>query len=200
MEDKKVPWNHNYAYNNWISNKVGKRKKILDVGCGNGTLAMTLRTPENHILGIDPSDSSIQKANDQNPYDNVQFQQTTFEAFEANDEKFDAIVFVASIHHMDMQSAVAKAKKLLERNGILIIVGLANPSGFMDWVVELSRVIPSKILSMIRQNIDSEALDIDVSYDFPKMEEVRRICHENLCGHTIRYGLHFRYLLTWENT
>ena len=198
MKDNKAPWNHNYAYNGWISKTVGKRNKILDIGCGNGTLSMILRTPENHILGIDPSYSSIQKANDHNVYDNVKFVQTTFEDFDANGEKFDAIVFVASIHHMNMLNAIEKAKKLLERNGMLLIVGLAKPSSFIDWVVELIRVIPSRIISTIKQNIDSEALDIDVSYDFPKMEEVRRICNDHLCGHTIRYGLHFRYLLSWE--
>ena len=199
MKDKKAPWNHNFAYNDWISKIVGKRNKILDIGCGNGTLSMLLRTPENHILGIDPSYSSIQKANNQNVYDNVKFVQTTFEDFDANGDTFDAIVFVASIHHMNMLNAIEKAKKLLEHNGVLIIVGLAQPSSFIDWVVELIRVIPSRIISTIKQNIDSETLDIDVSYDFPTMNEVRRICNDNLCGHTIRYGLHYRYLLTWDN-
>ena len=198
MEDKKAPWNHNYAYNRWVSKMVGKRNKILDIGCGNGTLATVLRTPENHILGIDPTYSSIQKAIDHNVYDNVRFAQTTFEEFDANGEKFDAIIFVASIHHMDMRNAIEKAKTLLEGNGVLIIVGLAKPSGFIDWIVELIRVIPSRIISAIKQSIDSETLDIDVSYNFPTMDEVRRICNDNLCGHTIRYGLHFRYLLTWE--
>ncbi len=198
MKDTKEPWNHNYAYNGWISKRIGKRNKILDIGCGNGTLAMALRTPENHILGIDPSALSIQKANDRNNYDNVKFVQTTFEEFDANGDRFDAIIFVASIHHMNMRNAIDKAKKLLEQNGVLIIVGLAKPSGFIDWVVELIRVIPSRMISAIKQNIDSEILGIDVSYNFPTMDEVRRICNDNLCRHTIRYGLHFRYLLTWE--
>jgi len=97
-----------------------------------------------------------------------------------------------------MRNAIEKAKTLLEGNGVLIIVGLAKPSGFIDWIVELIRVIPSRIISAIKQSIDSETLDIDVSYNFPTMDEVRRICNDNLCGHTIRYGLHFRYLLTWK--
>jgi len=62
MKNKKAPWNHNYAYHRWISSTVGKRNRILDVGCGDGTLALYLRTPDNDILGIDISDSSIQKA------------------------------------------------------------------------------------------------------------------------------------------
>lgn len=193
-------WNHNYAYNRWVAKKVGKRKSILDVGCGNGTLALFLRSIDNDILGIDVSASSIQKANMQNIYGNVGFVQTTFEDFNANEKRFDAVIFVASIHHMNMSNAIDKAKKLLEKNGVLIIVGLAKPSSLLDWVVELARIIPSKIISSIKGNMPSEELGIDVSYEFPMMSEVRRICREKLCGYTLRYGLHYRYLLTWENS
>lgn len=199
MKSKKAPWNHNYAYNRWISKKIGKRKKILDVGCGDGTLALYLRTADNDILGIDISDSSIQKANKKNPYCNVSFIRTSFEEFQANNERFDAIVFVASIHHMDMVNAVDKAKKLLAKNGVMIIVGLGKPSSLLEWIVELIRIVPSKIVSLIKKNTTSEELNFDVSYDFPTMNEVRKICGEMLCGYTLRYGLHYRYLLTWEN-
>jgi len=199
MQSGKTSWNHNYAYNSWVSKKVGKRISILDVGCGDGTLAQYLRTADNNILGIDISDSAIQKANKKNSYSNVSFLQTTFEDFQENNKKFDAIVFVASIHHMDMINAIDKAKKLLTKNGVLIIVGLAKPSSLSDWIVELARIIPSRIISVIKKNTTSEELNIDVSYDFPTMNEVRQILNEKLCGYTLRYGLHYRYLLTWEN-
>ena len=199
MKDEKAPWNHNYAYHRWVAEKIGNRNRILDVGCGDGTLALYLRTPDNEILGIDISDSSIQKANRKNEYDNVTFAQTTFESFQANGKKFDAIIFVASIHHMNMTEAVHKAKKLLEKTGVLIIVGLSKPTSLLDWAIEAARVIPSKMISSLYKNITSEELEIDVSYDFPGMNEVRRLCREHLSGYKLRYGLHYRYLLTWEN-
>ncbi len=96
-------------------------------------------------------------------------------------------------------NAINKAKKLLTKNGVLIIVGLAKPSSLSDWLVELARIIPSKIISAIKKNTTSEELNIDVSYDFPTMKEVRQILNKKLCGYTLRYGLHYRYLLTWEN-
>ena len=200
MKKKKASWNHNYAYNRWVSKKIGKRNSILDVGCGDGTLALHLRTRDNKIVGLDISDSSIQKANKKNVYSNVSFIRTAFEGFQVNNGSFDAIVFVASIHHMDMANAIDKAKKLLAKNGILIIVGLAKPSGLFDWIVELGRIIPSKIVSYIKKNTTSEELDIDVSYNFPTMETVRQICKEKLCGYSLKFGLHYRYLLTWKKT
>ena len=198
MNSEKTPWNHNYAYNGWIAKKVINRKRILDAGCGNGTLALFLRTENNYVLGIDPSAHAVQKANEANTYSNVEFAQTDFGDFEADGEKFDAIIFVASLHHMDMVSALTKAKSLLKKGGILIIVGLAKPASVIDWIVEAGRVIPSRIVSAVKKNVTSEELDIEVSYELPDMGEVRRICDEYLPGHKIKYGLHYRYLLTWE--
>ena len=200
MKRKKAPWNHNYAYYRWVAGKVGQRKRILDVGCGDGALALYLRTSDNNILGIDSSAASIKKANAKNTYDNTSFIRTTFEDFHADGKRFDAIIFVASIHHMDMAYAIDKAKSLLDNNGILIIVGLSTPSSLLDWLIEAARVFPSKAVSFIKGNTTSEEMNIDVSYDFPKMKNVRRICKEKLCGYTLRYGLHYRYLLTWENS
>ena len=96
-EKEKTSWNHNYAYNRWVSKKIGKRNSILDVGCGDGTLALHLRTTNNKIIGIDIADSSIQKANNKNVYSNVSFIRTSFENFQANNRDFDAIVFVHTL-------------------------------------------------------------------------------------------------------
>ena len=193
-----ILWNHNYAYNRWIAKKIGSRKRILDVGCGNGTLALFLRNDDNYVLGIDPSERSVRRANEQNMYSNAAFILTTFEDFQPNGQSFDAVIFVASIHPMSMVEALEKAKSMLEENGILIIVGLAKPSNFFDWVVELLRIVPSRVVSAVKQNATSEELDMEVSYDFPTMGEVRRIAGRVLPGHTLRYGLHYRYLLSWE--
>lgn len=195
-----IPWNHNYAYNRWISNQIGSRRRILDVGCGNGPLALFLRNDDNYVLGIDPSERSVRRANEQNMYSNAAFISTTFEDFQPHGQSFDAVIFVASIHHMGMVEALEKAKSMLEENGILIIVGLAKPSNVFDWIVELSRIVPSRVVSAGKKNATSEELDVDVSYDFPTMDEVRRIVRQVLPGHKLRYGLHYRYLLSWENS
>ena len=199
MKKNKPLWNHNYAYHGWIAGIVGTRKHILDVGCGNGMLAMFLRKEDNEILGIDPSGPSVQSARERNTYRNVSFQQTAFEDFDASDRKFDAVIFVASLHHMNMRDAVCRAKALLAKNGVLIVVGLAKPSTLLDWVVEAARIIPSKMITAMKHNTSSEELHVDVSYDFPTMNQVRQLCREQLDGYSLRYGLHYRYLLTWEN-
>ncbi len=198
MKKEKKPWNHNYAYHKWIAKMIGGRKRILDVGCGDGTLARFLGAADHTVLGLDPSTVAIERANAQNTCDNVAFAQAAFESYDFGGQVFDAVVFVASLHHMDMAEALAKAKTLLEENGVLIVVGLTKPSSLRDRLVEAARVVPSWVVSTAKKNVTSEELEIDVSYEFPPMDEVRRICGELLPGYAIRYGLHYRYLLTWE--
>ena len=177
---------------------LGKKGEVVKVNDGYARNFILPKKLGVEATGANKNDLKLQKANEANRYGNVDFVQADFESFEAGGEKFDAIIFVASLHHMDMAAALEKAKHLLEKGGILIIVGLAKPSSVIDWAVEAARVIPSRIVSAIKKNVSSEELNIEVSYDLPAMSEVRRVCSDCLRGHKIKYGLHYRYLLTWE--
>ena len=191
-------WNHNFAYSGRIARIVGGRRRILDVGCGDGTLALFLANARNRVTGIEPSAAAVKKAKTKNVRGSVEFIETSFESYDPQGVKFDAVIFSASLHHMNMESALAKAKGCLDEKGMLIILGLAKPSSVKDWAVEILRVVPSGIISAIRKNTSSEELDISVSYELPTMNDVRRICGEMLPKYRLSRLLHYRYLLTWE--
>ncbi len=191
-------WNHNFAYNNWILKNVQDKKRILDVGCGDGRLIFELTNEHNLLTGIDLNKESIATAKNNNKYNNVSFIEGDFLSYNFK-EKYDAIIFVASIHHLNMKEALKKAKELLNQNGLIIIVGLSNPSTLFDWLLEIGRFIPSGIISKIKHVTDSEDLNLTVSYDIPKMSYIRKVCQKEIPNYKIKYGLHYRYLLTWEN-
>ncbi len=190
-------WNHNYAYHRWIIQKINSNSNILDVGCGDGTLCFKLSSCKK-IIGIDTSEEVIKIANRNNTYNNVSFINDDYLIHNFK-TKFDIIIFVASIHHMNMEEALIKAKSLLNKNGKIIIVGLAKPSTIMDNIIELSRVIPSSIISKIKRNKTSEKLNIQTNYNFPTMNEVRSTLKKVLISnYKLRQALHYRYLLVWN--
>lgn len=191
---KQKVWNHNFAYHNWILNHTKNKNKILDVGCGDGTLEIRLVNDNNDITGIDIDDDILSIANTNK---NVRFINGNFLEYDFKKEKFDAIIFVASIHHMEMDKALIKAKKLINKNGIILIVGLAKPSNVIDWIIEVSRILPSKIISKLKHIKTSEDLNINVKYEIPTMDTIRNVCNKELKGYKIKYGLHYRYLLYW---
>ena len=189
-------WNHNTTYYEWIKTETVHCRSILDVGCGDGALIFYLDDGSKNLLGIDTEQSCIDEANRRNKSENTAFVCLGFEDFDM-DRKFDAVTFVASLHHMNMKASIEKAIGLLKDDGVLLIVGLAKPSTVIDYIIEGLRIIPSSVISKINYIKSSESKNIPVSYDFPNMNEVRKTADILIPGYTLKYGLFYRYLLKW---
>ena len=198
--EKPAFWNHNAAYYPWIRRQLDRKgaRSVLDVGCGEGSLARFLAAPGREVLGVDPSGEATARARKQTGEgEGVRFLQVSFEEFDAPLESVDAVVFAASLHHMDGETAVRKVKKLLKPGGQLLIVGLAAPSGPGDWTLEALRVIPAKLGTALHRARSSEELGLAVDYALPKMAEVRAMIRRELPGAKLRSGLYYRWLLHW---
>ena len=197
-DNKLVAWNHNSNYYKWIENEIEDKTKILDVGCGDGSLVNYLNNNKREILGIDISEKCIERANHNiKKNDNIKFILTSFEDFDNKNECYEAIIFCATLHHMEMKQAISKSKNILNKGGILLIVGLYKPSSIWEWILEFLRVIPCLIFSKLNKMKNSEDLDIPTSYDIPKMCEIKKIFNMLIPGYSISYGLYYRYLLKW---
>lgn len=197
--DNQHYWNHNTAYYKWIEKRVRDCGTILDVGCGDGFLISHLDNGKRNLTGIDIDKDCITRARRLNKGANCTFLCGNFVEYNF-ESTFDAVIFVASIHHMDMQYALEKAKALLSPGGRIIIVGLAKPSSFLDYSLEVLRVIPSKVVSMYHHMKSSEDLGIPTSYNFPQMTTIRNIVSAMIPNAKIRNALHYRYLLEWINS
>lgn len=193
---KPTYWNHNVAYYDWLKRETASCASVLDVGCGNGVLCAVLDDGRKTVTGIDPDEGCIQAALARRS-ENEEFLCAAFETYRF-DGSFDAVVFVASLHHMEMRYAVQKAKALLNPGGRLLVVGLAKPSNILDYLIEGLRVLPCAVISRVKHMKTSEEQNIPVSYSFPAMNEVRETARELLTGAKLRYGLYYRYLLKWE--
>ena len=55
-------WNHNAAYYPWIRKRLANCSSVLDVGCGDGSLAFYLDDGSKEIVGIDVDKDCISKA------------------------------------------------------------------------------------------------------------------------------------------
>lgn len=191
-------WNHNYAYHNWIKKNIENNSIVLDVGCGDGTLIFKISKKCKKVYGIDIDKKSINVAIKDNKDDNVSFINDDFLKYNFENMKFDMIIFVAAIHHMNMKDALLKAQSLLKENGKIIIVGLSKPSSIFDYIIEVLRIVPSFVVSKFKGNKTSEEMNIETNYNFPTSDEVRSICKQILKrNYKIKYALHYRYLLLW---
>lgn len=107
-------------------------KEILDIGCGNGTLARSLADQGAHITGVDPNGEALEAALRAVP--SGTFHQAGAEAMPFADHSFDGAVFLNSLHHVPklaMPRALREAARVINSAGsIVVIEPLAEGSFF----------------------------------------------------------------------
>lgn len=89
--------------------------RVLEIGCGDGELALALAGAGHEVTAIDP----------QAP-EGPTFHNTTLEDF-ASDTRFDAVVASVSLHHItDVELGVNKVADLLRPGGFLVLEEFAR--------------------------------------------------------------------------
>jgi SAM-dependent methyltransferase len=96
-----------------IVDAVGAHARILDVGCGDGSLVEHLRELGLDAVGVDPRAPA-------RPH----LIQSRVEDLGAM-ERFDAVCAVMSLHHADLESTLARVLELLRPDGRLVVHELA---------------------------------------------------------------------------
>jgi SAM-dependent methyltransferase len=192
-------WNHNTAYHPWLASLAAKhRGDVLDVGCGDGLLAQRLAPVSRSVTGIEPDPATADRARGRiGDLDNVQVSRTSFEEFDPGTRRFDLITFVASLHHMDLRTTLARARELLTPSGEIAVVGLSANESAWDWVWSAC-CVP---VAAVGDRLHGDTPDIGVTLADPResLRTIRRMTAEVLPGAVIRRKVYYRYLLRWSS-
>jgi SAM-dependent methyltransferase len=192
-------WNHNTAYHPWLGGIAAKhRGDVLDVGCGDGLLAQRFAPVSRSVTGIEPdaetADRALLRVGD---VENVQISCTSFEDFDPGARRFDLVTFVASLHHMDLRTTLARARDMLTPSGEIAVVGLSANESAWDWVWSAC-CLP---LAAVGDRLHGDTPDIGVTIAEPResLRTIRRMTAEVLPGAVIRRKLYYRYQLRWSS-
>jgi len=192
-------WNHNTAYHPWLVGLAAKhRGDVLDVGCGDGFLAQRLAPVSRSVTGIEPDPATADRARGRiGDLDNVLISCASFQEFDPATRRFDLITFVASLHHMDLRTTLARARDLLTPSGEIAVVGLSANESAWDWVWSAC-CVP---VAAVGDRLHGDTPDIGVTLAEPResLRTIRRVTAEVLPGAVIRRKLYYRYLLRWSS-
>jgi len=193
-------WNHNTAYHPWlVSIAEQHRGDVLDVGCGDGLLAQRLAPLSRSVTCIDPAPATAGRARDRlGGLRSVSVHDTSFHEYDAGSTRFDLIIFVAAIHHMDLRASLLKARDLLRPSGEIAIVGLAANKTAWDWIWSALCLPAVRIGSMLHH--ETRDIGVPVMDAGDNLSEIRQVADDVIPGADVRRALYYRYLLRWKRT
>ena len=167
----------------------------MDVGCGDGILSAELiRAGIRHVIGLDVDDHVLERAKTRHA--GVPVEWLHGDVFEVPLEKgsFDAVVSVATLHHVPTEKALDRFADLIRPGGVVAIIGLAANNW---WDLPYATVGHSTrlLLGLVRGHWEHSAPMV-----WPPATtylDVKRIASRVLPGVHYRRHLLGRYSLIW---
>jgi 2-polyprenyl-3-methyl-5-hydroxy-6-metoxy-1,4-benzoquinol methylase len=171
-------------------------ERVLDVGCGEGVLALQLSRRVGHVVAIDLDAPTIELARQGATAENVEYIVGDFLSHAFDPSSFDAVVSVATLHHMPTAIALERMNDLLRPGGTLVVVGLAHSHRPENLVFHIAGSISTRFHKFTKTYWETAAPKI-----WPPPEpsdQTRRIAASALPGVRYRRHILWRYSLIWE--
>ncbi|KYC39651.1 methyltransferase type 11 [Scytonema hofmannii PCC 7110] len=202
-------WDHNNHYHRFLLKQLPNRcQTVLDVGCGTGEFSRLLANRADQVIAIDLSPNMIEVAKERSSqFSNIDFQVADVLKCQFPAEKFDAIVAIATLHHLPVESLLPNLKAALKPSGRLVILDLLEQSNLLDKLSDFVAVPLNWLFQMllnrhIQQSPEAAAamrehLRTDKYFT---LSQARQIYTHSMRGAKVRKHLFWRYSVIWEKS
>ena len=196
-------WNHNRHYHAFILEQLPATiEHAMEIGCGSGELARTIATRANRVLAVDFSSRMIARARAYVPEStNIQYLVHDVSDWILPIEQFNAIISVATFHHLPLPQILTNCAQALLPGGRLIVLDLFRPQTFADFAA-CAIAFP---INLIMQRWSRPSRQLQKAFAshsqndrYMSLSEVHDAAIEAGLHHSrIRRHLFFRYSLMW---
>lgn len=100
------------GYHEFFTKNINSNDRVLDIGCGNGSLAKDVAKYAKSVTGIDIDEKLIAKAKRKNPAPNLEYKVGDV-THDLSNEKFDVIIMSNVLEHIDERVQFLKSIKPL---------------------------------------------------------------------------------------
>ena len=201
-------WDHNSWYHRLLLAQLPPGcGRVLDVGCGAGTLARHLATRVDQVDAIDRDPGMVAAARLGAP-GNLRVLQGDVLDVDLPAGGYDAVVSSSALHHLPLPSALPRLAGWLRPGGVLVAVALPRVDLPRELPLELVAVVGHRALGTAfaagrrltgRPLFRHESTVLDMPMLDPELttRQVRAAARQVLPGVRVRRLLFWRYALTW---
>jgi ubiquinone/menaquinone biosynthesis C-methylase UbiE len=113
-----------------------RNRRVLEYGCGTGSLAFGLTARARQVIGIDISEVAIAQARRAarlRGLKNVEFAVDNAEAMQLPDKHVDVVVGSGIVHHLDIPKSMSEVRRVLRDGGIAIFAEPLAHNPALNW-------------------------------------------------------------------
>ncbi|GAB1539124.1 class I SAM-dependent methyltransferase [Scytonema sp. NUACC21] len=200
-------WDHNNHYHTFLLKQLPSRcENVLEIGCGTGAFSRLLAQRFDRVLAIDLSPKMIEVAKSESEgHQNIDFQVADVLQWEFPIHRLDAIVSIATFHHVPVESLLPKLKSALRPGGKLIVLDLVENENLQDSLSDAIAVPVNWIFQVFKnQRIKPTPEQVKawrehISTDkYLTYQQAKKLYTELLTGAKLRKHLLWRYSVVWE--
>ena len=200
------PCDHNVHYHEVLLAALPARcGDVLEVGCGSGAFTRKLAARAERVVGIDLAPRMIEAARARCAgLANVRLEVADATAWELGAARWDAIVSLATLHHLPAAETLARWRDALRPGGALLVLDLVADGGLADRLRSAAALPCNVALRLartgrLRMSAEARRLwDEHGRHDvYPTLAEVRALAGALLPGARVRRHLFWRYSLVW---
>lgn len=103
---------------NRLNAEISKGKRVLEIGCSTGGLAVEIAPKSKIYVGIDLSGDAIKKAKE-NSIENANFFEADAHKLKFGNGEFDVVIVNGLLHHLDLKEGLSEIHRVLSPNGCL---------------------------------------------------------------------------------
>lgn len=200
-------WNHNNRYHNFLLQQLPLRcHTILEIGSGMGGFSRLLARQSDRVIAIDLSPQMITVAKERSQaYTNIDFQVADILEYKLPIEQFDAIVSIATFHHLPLESLLPRLKTALKPGGKLIVLDLVQSETLFDILSDLIAVPSNWIWQLVKNKSINQSPEAQAAWQehfrtdkFLTVSQAKQIYTNSFTQIKLRKHLFWRYSAVWQ--
>jgi len=200
-------FDHNTFYHPFLMKSLPHHCEVsLEIGCGTGVFTRLLADRSDKVLALDLSPEMIKTAKQRSiEYANIDYQIYDATQWNFPTGKLDAIVSIATMHHLPFKEMLLRINQALKPGGVLVILDLFKAATIGDLIFAFIAIPVNWILTYFHTGRLRESQEIRTAWaehgkrdSYPSLSNVRNICNEVLPGAIIKRHLLWRYSIIWS--